>query len=235
MNNDILTVKNLDYYYIDGGNKRDILKDVNMSFKEGVFYTILGESGSGKTTFLSLIAGLDTPKGGDIFYKGKNINDIGLNNYRKTCVSMVFQSYNLIPYMNPIDNIYTALDIAKIKSSKENILGLLNRFGIDQTKAKRKVVNLSGGEQQRVAIARAISTNTGVILADEPTGNLDSKASNEVVKLFKELSSVYHKTVIVVTHSDLVAKASDKIIRINQDTKKLEYDTIWLKKNISIY
>lgn len=226
MNNDILTVKNLDYYYIDGGNKRDILKDVNMSFKEGVFYTILGESGSGKTTFLSLIAGLDTPKGGDIFYKGKNIKDIGLNNYRKSCVSMVFQSYNLIPYMNPIDNIYTALDIAKIKSSKENILGLLNRFGIDQTKAKRKVVNLSGGEQQRVAIARAISTNTGVILADEPTGNLDSKASNEVVKLFKELSSVYHKTVIVVTHSDLVAKASDKIIRINQDTKKLEYDTI---------
>lgn len=225
-NKDILSVSNLDYYYIDGGNKRDILIDVNISFKEGLFYTILGESGSGKTTFLSLIAGLDTPKGGDIYYKGKNIKDIGLNKYRKSCVSMVFQSYNLIPYMNAIDNIYTALDISHIKTTKESILGLLNRFGIDETKAKRKIVNLSGGEQQRVAIARAISTNTGVILADEPTGNLDNKASEEVVKLFKELSITYNKTVIVVTHSDLVAKASDQIIRINQETKKLEYDTI---------
>ena len=221
---DILTVKDLDYYYVDGDHKRIIFDKANISFKEGMFYTILGESGSGKTTFLSLIAGLDKPKGGHIYYEDKDINLIGLDNYRRSYVSMVFQSYNLINYMNAYDNVVSALDIAHKKYTNEQVYSLLNRFGIDNIKAKRKVKNLSGGEQQRVAIARAISTDTKLIIADEPTGNLDEKTSDSIVSLFRELSDIYHKTVIVVTHNDKVANKSDKIIRIDQDNKKLIYE-----------
>ena len=221
---DILTVKDLDYYYVDGDHKRIIFDKANISFKEGMFYTILGESGSGKTTFLSLIAGLDKPKGGYIYYEDKDINLIGLDNYRRSYVSMVFQSYNLINYMNAYDNVVSALDIARKKYTNEQVYSLLNRFGIDNIKAKRKVKNLSGGEQQRVAIARAISTDTKFIIADEPTGNLDEKTSDSIVSLFRELSDIYHKTVIVVTHNDKVANKSDKIIRIDQDNKKLIYE-----------
>lgn len=224
MNNELLRVSNLDYYYIDGDNKRIILEDVNISFESNTFYSIIGESGSGKTTFLSLIAGLDKPKGGEIYFKGKNIKDIGLNNYRRNCVSMVFQSYNLIEYMNPIDNVISALDIAKQKYTKDAVIGVLNRFGIDSNKAFRKVKNLSGGEKQRVAIARAVSTNTDIILADEPTGNLDSNTSKQIISLFRELVEKYGKTVIVVTHSETLAKESDIIIKIDQNIKKLVYE-----------
>lgn len=224
MNNELLKICNLNYYYIDGDFKRIILEDVNISFKSNTFYSIVGESGSGKTTFLSLIAGLDEPKSGEIYFKEKNIKDIGLSNYRRNCVSMVFQSYNLIEYMNPIDNVISALDISKQKYTKEAVLGLLNRFGIDGVKAKRKVKNLSGGEKQRVAIARAISTNTDIILADEPTGNLDNETSKQIISLFRELVDKYGKTVIVVTHSDTLSKQSDVIIKIDQNIKKLVYE-----------
>lgn len=220
---DILTIKDLDYFYIDGDHKRIIFDKANISFKQGLFYTILGESGSGKTTFLSLIAGLDKPKGGTIYYENKDINSIGLDKYRRDYVSMVFQNYNLISYMNAYDNVASALDIAHKKYNDKQVYDLLNRFGIDKIKAKRKVNKLSGGEQQRVAIARAIATDTKLIIADEPTGNLDNKTSEIIISLFKELSEIYHKTVIVVTHNETLADKSDSIITIDQDKKKLIY------------
>lgn len=221
--NDILTVKDLDYYYIDGDHKRIIFDKTNIAFKQGLFYAILGESGSGKTTFLSLIAGLDKPKDGNIFYMEKDINKIGLNKYRRNYVSMVFQNYNLINYMNAYDNIITSLDIANKKYDSRQIYNLLNRFGIDKTKANRKVIKLSGGEQQRVAIARAVATDTKLIIADEPTGNLDNKTSDVIISIFKELSAIYHKTIIAVTHNDKLADKADAIITIDQDKKKLVY------------
>lgn len=220
----LLSVEHLDYYYEDGDQRRIIFDDANISFNEGTFYTILGSSGSGKTTFLSLIAGLDECKKGNIYYQGKDINDIGLDIYRRDLVSMVFQSYNLINYMNAYDNVAVALDIAKKKYTSEQIYGLLNRFGITKSKASRKVNALSGGEQQRVAIARAICTNTKLIIADEPTGNLDESTSREIIGLFRELVSVYKKCVIMVTHNESVARVSDVIVRIDQENKKLVYE-----------
>ena len=220
----LLSVEHLDYYYEDGDQRRIIFDDANISFNEGTFYTILGSSGSGKTTFLSLIVGLDESKKGNIYYQGKDIKDIGLDVYRRDFVSMVFQSYNLINYMNAYDNVTTALDIAKKKYTSDQIYGLLNRFGITKSKASRKVNALSGGEQQRVAIARAICTNTKLIIADEPTGNLDESTSKEIIGLFRELVSEYKKCVIMVTHNENVAKVSDVIIRIDQENKKLVYE-----------
>lgn len=220
----LLSVEHLDYYYEDGDQRRIIFDDANISFNEGTFYTILGSSGSGKTTFLSLIAGLDECKKGNIYYQGKNIKDIGLDIYRRDLVSMVFQSYNLINYMNAYDNVVVALDIAKKKYTSEQIYGLLNRFGITKSKASRKVNALSGGEQQRVAIARAICTNTKLIIADEPTGNLDKSTSGEIIGLFRELVSEYKKCVIMVTHNESVARVSDVIVRIDQENKKLVYE-----------
>lgn len=220
----LLCVEHLDYYYEDGDQRRIIFDDANISFNEGTFYTILGSSGSGKTTFLSLIAGLDECKKGNIYYRGKDIKDIGLDIYRRDLVSMVFQSYNLINYMNAYDNVAVALDIVKKKYTSEQIYGLLNRFGITKSKASRKVNALSGGEQQRVAIARAICTNTKLIIADEPTGNLDESTSREIIGLFRELVSVYKKCVIMVTHNESVARVSDVIVRIDQENKKLVYE-----------
>lgn len=224
MSNELLSVKHLDYYYEDGDQRRIIFDDANISFNEGTFYTILGSSGSGKTTFLSLIAGLDECKNGNIYYQGKDIKEIGLDIYRRDLVSMVFQSYNLINYMNAYDNVTTALDICKKKYTSDQIYGLLNRFGITESKANRKVNALSGGEQQRVAIARAICTNTKLIIADEPTGNLDKATSDEIIGLFRELVDAYGKCVIMVTHNEDVAKASDVIVLIDQDNKKLVYE-----------
>ena len=135
MNNDcLLETKNLSYYYKDGDFQNIILDNIDISFKSNTFYSIVGESGVGKTTLLSLLAGLDKPKSGSIFYKGINIEDIGLDIYRRNYVSMVFQDYNLIEYMNAYDNVLVALDIAKQKYTRQQVYGLLNRFGIDEKK-----------------------------------------------------------------------------------------------------
>ena len=187
--NEILEVKDLDYYYQDGQNTRTIFNNVNYSFKESKFYSIVGESGSGKTTLLILLAGLDEPKKGSILFKGNNIKDIGYDNYHKKDVQIIFQNYNLLNYLNAYDNVLTAISISdpKRKINKEMLNEYLNRFGIDETKASRKVNKLSGGEQQRVAIARAVACNGDIILADEPTGNLDYDTSLGIMKLFREL------------------------------------------------
>ena len=209
----ILKLENINYSYIDGGYERQILKDLSYSFEQGRFYTILGPSGSGKTTLLSIIAGLDTPNSGEIYFKDKNIKEIGLHKYRRNEISIVFQQYNLISYLTAVENVLLAMSETdnKLPKDRKNVAyNLLERFGIVSSKADRMVGQLSGGEQQRVAIARSLASNVDLIFADEPTGNLDTATATEIISIFKELSHEFGKTIIVVTHSDTVSAMSDQ-------------------------
>ena len=212
---EILRLENINYSYIDGGYERVILKDLSFSFEEGKFYTIQGPSGSGKTTLLSLVAGLDSAKSGNIYFKGKDINEIGLHKFRRNAISIVFQQYNLISYLTAVENVMLAMaetDNELPKDKKNVAYNLLERFGIVKTKADRMVNQLSGGEQQRVAIARSLASNVDLIFADEPTGNLDTATEKEIISIFKELAHDFGKTIIVVTHSDTVSAMSDQRI-----------------------
>ncbi|MGY3749422.1 ABC transporter ATP-binding protein [Vagococcus acidifermentans] len=209
----IIDVKNVDYYYQDGERQRYILKNTTVSFDKGTFYTILGQSGSGKTTFLSLISGLDAPQKGDVLFENKNIKDIGYETFRRNDISIVFQQYNLVPYLTAVENVLVPMAITENKlpdDPKSVAYNLLDYIGIVESKANRMVNQLSGGEQQRVAIARALATNVDVILADEPTGNLDEDMEQEIVDIFKNLAHQHNKCVIVVTHSNEIAQQSDK-------------------------
>lgn len=213
----LLSVRDLEYYYQDGDARRYIFKNLNYEFEQGVFYAILGESGSGKTTLLSILSGMDSQTGGSVTFKGESIKDIGLNTFRRNYVGMVFQSYNLIPYMTPYENLLTAMSITdnKIEEQSSVVYNLLDFLGITKTKADRLVTKLSGGEQQRVAIARALATNVDLILADEPTGNLDTKTEHTIIDTFHLLAKEHNKCVIVATHSDEVAKYADVIINLS--------------------
>ncbi len=218
---EILKLENINYSYIDGGYERQILKDLSYSFDEGKFYTILGPSGSGKTTLLSIIAGLDNAKSGNIYFKGKDLKEIGLHKYRRNDISIVFQQYNLISYLTAVENVMLAMaetDNDLPKDKKTVAYNLLERFGIVKTKADRLVTQLSGGEQQRVAIARSLASNVNLIFADEPTGNLDTATEKEIIEIFKQLAHEYGKTIIVVTHSDAVSAMSDQRVVLKDGT-----------------
>lgn len=208
----LIKTKDVNYYYQDGDQQRYILKDVNEEFKKGVFYAILGQSGSGKTTLLSLLSALDSPKSGTIEYNGTSIETIGLENYRRNHVGIIFQSYNLVPHLSAKENVLLAMSITdnELPADQEEVaLNLLDYIGINKDKANRLVTRLSGGEQQRVAIARALATNVDLILADEPTGNLDEEKEQEIIEIFKTLAHDFDKCVIVVTHSQEVAQEAD--------------------------
>ena len=215
----ILEAKDLSYFYQDGEKRRIILQDTSVKFEKGQFYTILGESGSGKTTFLSLISALDAPTAGEILYNGEDIRHIGYDRFRRDDVSIIFQNYNLVPYLTGLENVLVAMSITDNempKDTTEIAYNLLDYIGINKVKADRLVNQLSGGEQQRIAIARALATNVDIILADEPTGNLDVGMEEEIVTIFKELASIHNKCVIVVTHSREIAEQSDQIFYLNQ-------------------
>ena len=182
-----------------------------MEFEKGKFYTILGVSGSGKTTLLSLLAGLDEPQSGKILYNNQDIREKGYENHRKNNVSLIFQNYNLIDYMTPLEN----LKIVNPKADKT----ILNELGLKDDEIKRNVLKLSGGQQQRVAIARTLVANSPVILADEPTGNLDSDTEEEIIEILKTSAHKHGKCVIVVTHSKDLANKSDVILELKD--KKL--------------
>ncbi|MGE7608759.1 ABC transporter ATP-binding protein [Peribacillus frigoritolerans] len=215
----ILQFKDLNYHYQSNNKKITILNNVNFAFQAGHFYTILGPSGSGKTTTLSLASGLDIPSTGNVLYKGTDLRKIGLDSYRNKHVSIIFQSYNLITYMTALQNVVTAMEITKVevKDKKGRALELLEKVGLTEVEAKRKVLQLSGGQQQRVAIARALSCNVDLLIADEPTGNLDQETSMEIIELFKELAHKENKCIIVVTHSQEVAKQSDKAVYLEKN------------------
>ena len=223
----ILETKNVNYFYQDGDQRRFILKDTSVSFEKGTFYTILGQSGSGKTTFLSLISALDAPKDGQVLLNGKDIKEIGYEKYRRNDIGIIFQSYNLIPYLTAVENVLVPMSITENElpaDQREVAYNLLDYIGIVRTKANRPVNKLSGGEQQRVAIARALATNVDIILADEPTGNLDEEMEDEIVEIFRTLAHEHGKCVIVVTHSKEIADRSDETLYLRKGRlKKYEW------------
>lgn len=210
----LLDIENVSFTYPDGDGYRTILNHVNQKFEQRTFYAIVGASGSGKTTFLTLIAGMDQVHEGSIRYNGQALEKIGLWNYRRKHVGMVFQNFNLIPYMTGLENVMVAMGIAKT-GNKTSALKLLEDLGVGPTKAKRSVRRLSGGEQQRVAIARALANNPDIIIADEPSGNLDGATEAAIIGLFQRLAHEQGKCVIVVTHSEKVASNADIILRLH--------------------
>ena len=205
----ILDIKNLTYSYKD--SKEKVLVNINESFEEGKFYAIIGKSGSGKSTLLSLLAGLDEPDSGKILFNGENIQETGYTNHRKNNISLVFQNYNLIDYLSPLENIHLVNNQAQ--------QDILLELGLSEHQIKRNVMKLSGGQQQRVAIARALVSSAPVILADEPTGNLDENTASEIIEILKKLAKERSKCVIVVTHSKEVARAADIVFELKN--KKL--------------
>lgn len=213
----LLEFKNVTYLY---NSNSIILKDINISFDKGKFYTIVGPSGSGKTTFLSLAAGLDKNREGQILYNDIDLSKVGLSKYRNKYVSIIFQGYNLLPYMTALQNIISAMEIKGIKErdNKKIALDMLKKVGLDEKKANQKVLTLSGGQQQRVAIARALVSKTDIILADEPTGNLDEQTSKDIIEIFKKLVYDEGKCVIMVTHNPEIARQSD-VIYVVKDRK----------------
>ena len=210
----ILTTKNLAHWYTDESSK--LYSDVNLTFGSNKFYAIIGESGSGKTTILSFLAGLDVPCAGEIAIDGVSINKIGLTKYRQRYVATIFQSYNLLTSMTAYQNIETALAITRSshKGDRQYILEQLARVGINQAQAFKNVQKLSGGEQQRIAIVRALLVDAPIVAADEATGNLDHENSTVIVNLFKELAHDYGKTVILITHDREIAKEADVQIEL---------------------
>ena len=217
----ILRFENVSFAYQDGQRKLQVLKDSNVTFDKGVFYSIVGPSGSGKTTAIALLGALDVPQKGRVLYMDKDIKNIGLTKYRRNNISMIFQSYNLINYMTAIENIEMAMEISGSHKGdrKATALKLLSDLGLDPDEhAKRNVLKLSGGEQQRVAIARALASEADIILADEPTGNLDPETAQSIVDILKKLATDYGKCVIAVTHSMEVAKLSDVVYRFEKGT-----------------
>lgn len=214
----ILSFDKVNYYYKDGNRHVNILKDACYDFELGKAYAIVGASGSGKTTSLVLAGGLDSPKSGKIVYKGEDVLKIGLSRYRKNHVSIVFQSYNLIHYMNAYQNVMNAMEISHIKvpHKKEYAIQILKDLGISEEECKRDVRKLSGGQQQRVAVARAIAKDTDIILCDEPTGNLDQETSQGIIQTLVDLAHLQNKCVIVVTHSKEFADCLDVQLKIHQ-------------------
>lgn len=216
--NVVLSFNDVCYHYVDGSRQVNILKDASYQFEKGKIYAIIGASGSGKTTSLVLAGGLDTPKSGNVVYKGEDISKMGLTKYRRSHVSIVFQSYNLINYMNALQNVISAIDISQIKipHKKQYAMDILKSLGLTEEESLRDIRKLSGGQQQRIAIARAIAKDVDLILCDEPTGNLDEETSKGIIQTFIDLAHNQDKCVIVVTHSTHFASLLDVQLRIHQ-------------------
>ena len=201
----ILEVKGLQYSY---ENKKRVLRGINAQMEQGKMYAILGPSGCGKTTLLSLLGGLDSSSSGQILYQGEDIAKTGLADHRRSHVAFIFQSYNLIDYLTPVENV--AL------TAKHPPLPILEQLGLTAEEAKRNVLKLSGGQQQRVAIARALASDAQVILADEPTGNLDEDTAAEITVILKDSAHESGKCVVIVTHSNELAKEADVVFRLRK-------------------
>ncbi|MFT8325156.1 ABC transporter ATP-binding protein [Oenococcus sicerae] len=213
-----LTVQKLTHYF----NHPDdyLYKDVSLKFEAAKLYAIVGESGSGKTTFVGFLAGLDSPVSGTINFYGKDIKKIGLTKYRNQDVTIIFQAYNLITYMSALENVMSALSITQSKHAgdKKYATGLLASVGIEGELTTKNVQKLSGGQQQRVAIIRALAVDAPIIVADEPTGNLDSENTKEITQIFQKVAHESKKTVIVITHDQKVASMAD--VGITLDDRK---------------
>lgn len=212
----VLSLNNISFSY---GATR-VLENLSLEFEKGKMYCIIGKSGAGKTTLLSLLSGLASVKGGSICYEGKDIKKIDKYKFRSKYVGVIFQSYNLITKFTALENVVLSMQIAGVKGKhkKQKAMTLLKKVGLSEDEANRRVLKLSGGQQQRVAIARALSYDANIILADEPTGNLDAETQDEIMQIFRSLTNE-GKCVIIVSHSPDVAKACDQCYELKKVSK----------------
>lgn len=209
----ILSLKNICFSY----DSTPVLDNLSYDFEKGKIYCIVGKSGAGKTTLLSILSGLASPKSGSILYNDKDIKKIDKYKFRSKYIGVIFQSFNLLTKFTAAENVMLSMDIAGTKkiNKKQKALSLLESVGLNEDEANRRVLKLSGGQQQRVAIARALSYDPEIILADEPTGNLDGDTQNEIMAIFKDLAAS-GKCVILVSHSPQVAKMCDECYELKK-------------------
>ncbi|MFF9573369.1 ABC transporter ATP-binding protein [Streptomyces sp. NPDC014685] len=210
----ILELADVSRTYNTGNRRRVVLKSVSYTFEASRMYAIVGPSGSGKSTLLSLASGLDAPTSGHVRFKGQDVAKLGLGTYRNRHVATVFQSLNLLTYMNAVQNVTSAMEITGVKggSRKQRANELLDLLGIEPGDRGRRTLQLSGGQQQRVAIARALACEVDILFADEPTGALDHETAAGIIEVFQKLAHDEGKCVIVVTHSKEVAAACDETL-----------------------
>ena len=215
----VLSLQNISFSY----GKTPVLKDISYEFEKGKIYCIIGKSGAGKTTLLSLLSGLASPSEGEIIYDGKKISKIDKYTFRSRYIGVVFQSFNLITKYTALENVVLSMDVSgcKIKNKKARAMELLDSVGLDEDEANRRVLKLSGGQQQRVAIARALSYDPDIILADEPTGNLDRDTQRDIMDIFRSLADS-GKCVILVSHSPEVAEMCDERYELVKISGKIE-------------
>ena len=201
----ILKMDSVSYQY--NSLQENVLNQITASFEEGKFYAIIGKSGAGKSTLLSLLAGLDTPTKGKILFEDQDIAQKGYNHHRRKQISLVFQNYNLIDYLTPMENVR----LVNSQANKDSLLQL----GLNEKEIHRNVLRLSGGQQQRVAIARALASTAPIILADEPTGNLDDGPAMDIIEVLIKSAKQKNKCVIVVTHSKELANKADVVLELS--------------------
>ena len=217
-----LELQNVGYSY---NGKELVLRHVNYRFEGGRIYAITGRSGAGKTTLLSLLSQLTKPTEGKILYNGLDVSEVDQYIYRSQYAGVIFQSFNLLMHLTAVENVMLSMDIAGVK--KENnrayAMELLEKVGLSKEESQRRILKLSGGQQQRVAIARAVSYDPAILLADEPTGNLDEDTQDEIMEIFKGLAYEEQKCIILVTHSPVVASLADEVYALT-DTKKSKTD-----------
>ena len=213
----LLTLSNVSYCYPKTDKK--VLNNINAEFEVGKMYAIMGKSGAGKTTLLSLISGLDICRDGTVLFNGQDIKSINRDRYRAQSIGVVFQSYNLLTNATAVENIVLSMNISRDTTGDKTsaAYALLEKVGINLETAKRKILKLSGGEQQRVSIARAISHNPDIVIADEPTGNLDDDTENSIMGIFSKIAKQDNKCVIIVTHSKKVAGYADTVFNISNN------------------
>ena len=209
----VLKLENISFTY----DKKPIFKNLNLQFEKGKVYAIVGKSGTGKTTLLSVLSGLAAPTSGNVYYKGQDVEKMNKYDFRSKYVGVVFQSFNLLTKFTAFENVSLSMDIANfnVNDKKQYVYDLLESVGLDREQANSRILKLSGGQQQRVAIARALSYQPEVILADEPTGNLDGETEAEIIKILRDLAN-QGKCVIIVTHTAAVAKADDHIYDLSK-------------------
>lgn len=213
----VLTLKDVSYTY---DKRKMVIKNMSLDFEAGTLYAIVGESGAGKTTLLSMLSGLTKPTMGEIIYNGKNIAKLNPYTYRSKYVGVIFQSYNLLPHLNAVENVILSMDISgkKIPNKRKKAQELLRSVGLGEELWDRRILKLSGGEQQRVAIARTLAFDSDVILADEPTGNLDGRTQSAIMDIFTKLAREQNKCIIIVTHSPEVAQLVDAKYELSKNS-----------------
>ena len=221
----ILETTDLKKYYGSGENITKALDGISLKIEEGEFVSIVGVSGSGKSTLLNMIGGLDIPTSGNVLVKGKNIgqlNEEELTIFRRRNIGFVFQNYNLVPVLNVYENVVLPIELDGTKIDTDYVQTILHTLGLEE-KAQAMPNQLSGGQQQRVAIARALAAKPAILLADEPTGNLDSKTGMDVIALLKMTSQAFHQTIVMITHNEEIALMADRMVRI-EDGKVVNGD-----------